>query len=143
MSQQTTHAEQRPDAEQAAETLVDWLQTARFGIGATTDVSELPDEQLVELWTELKDLADAVEDLRKDVVEPVMEQRVDPGERLLGINRIESHNKYVAEDDGAVVARAVSQGIDYTEFVSVNASTLASEHPDLAEIGEASYTYFR
>lgn len=107
------------------------------------DVDDMDDISLVELRSELKALEDAVEETRKNVADDELKGRMDVGENLYGLTLIESHNKYLEEDAGEVIMRAVSQGIDYTGFVQVNASTLADEHPDLAEIGEASYTYLR
>lgn len=104
---------------------------------------DMADGRLVAIRTELKDLETQVESLRKDRADPALEERIEPGERLLGLQRVKSHNKYVDEDPQTVIMRAVGRGIDYTEFVSLDAPTLASEYPDLAEIGEAEYTYLR
>jgi hypothetical protein len=107
------------------------------------EIADMTDEELVELRNELKDLEDTVEDARKDKAEDVLEDRVAPGEKLLGLHRVESHSKYVDDDVGAVIMRAVSNGIDYTEFVDIKASKLDEVAPDIAEIGRAEYTYFR
>jgi hypothetical protein len=107
------------------------------------EIADMTDEELVELRNELKDLEDTVEDARKDKAEDVLEDRVAPGEKLLGLHRVESHSKYVDDDVGAVIMRAVSEGIDYTEFVDIKASKLDEVAPDIAEIGRAEYTYFR
>jgi hypothetical protein len=106
-------------------------------------IEELDDVDLVELRTEIKELEDTVEDARKDTVDAELKTRVEPGETLLGLSHIKSHNKYLKEDAGSVVMRAVSQGIDYTGFVDVNASKVADQHPELAEIGQAEYSYLR
>lgn len=106
-------------------------------------VEEMSDEQLVDVRVSLKELEDTVEDVRKELVEPELDERVDPGERLHGLHRVQSHRKYVAEDVGSVIGRAAALGIDFTDFVSLDASTLADEHPDLAEIGVTDYTYYR
>jgi len=109
--------------------------------------SDMSDEELAKVWSEVKDLEKNVKGTRKDQVEEVLEERVDPGERLCGINHIESHNKFVSEDVSNVIMRAVSRGIDYTQFVSLDASTIADMNEDLdkdlAEIGRSEYTYFR
>jgi chromosome segregation ATPase len=123
--------------------LKDELASVRERLDDLEDVADMDDLDLVELRTEVKELEDSVEDARKDVVEAELETRVEPGEKLFGLHRIESHNKYVAEDAGAVVARAALQGINWTDFVELKASKLASEYPDLAEIGTYDYTYFR
>jgi len=107
------------------------------------EIEDMDDLDLVELRTEIKELEDTVDEVRSDVVDAELEDRIEVGESLYGLSRIESHNKYLAEDAGKVIMRAVGQGIDYTEFVSVNASALASEHPDLAEVKRAEYTYLR
>lgn len=100
------------------------------------------DEDLAELWSAIKSLEDTVEEIRKEVIEAEMEERVDPGEDLCGISLIESHRKYVEEDVGTVIGRAANRGIDYTQFVSLKASKL-SDKPELATIGRNEYTYFR
>lgn len=123
--------------------LKDELASVRERLDDLEDVADMDDLDLVELRTEVKELEDSVEDARKDVVEAELETRVEPGEKLFGLHRIESHNKYVAEDAGAVVARAALQGINWTDFVELKASKLASEYPNLAEIGTYDYTYFR
>jgi hypothetical protein len=108
-----------------------------------SDVSDMDDVSLVELRDEIKSLEDSVSDTRSDVVDDELQERIDVGDTLLGLSHIESHNKYVAESEISVIMRAVAKGIDYTNFVDVNASTLASDHPELAEVGEAEYTYLR
>jgi chromosome segregation ATPase len=123
--------------------LKEQLASVREQLDDLEDVADMDDLELVELRTEVKELEDSVEDARKDVVESELETRVEPGEKLFGLHRIESHNKFVAEDAGAVIARAALQGINWTEFVELKASKLASEHPGLAEIGQYDYTYFR
>jgi len=108
-----------------------------------SDVDGMSDHELVELRDEIKSLEDAVSDVRKAVVDDELQGRIDVGDSLLGLNHIESHNKYVAESEISVIMRAVSKGIDYTQFVDVNASALADDHPELAEVGQAEYTYLR
>jgi hypothetical protein len=107
------------------------------------DVSVMSDEELVELRTSIKELENQVKDTRKDVVETELENRVEPGESMLGLKRVQSHSKFVAEDAETVVARAVANGIDYGQFTSVSASKLADTAPEIAEIGRNEYTYFR
>jgi len=106
-------------------------------------IADMADVDLVELRTELKALESDVNDMREDVVDDELTDRIEPGESLFGLNHIESHNKYLAEDAGTVIMRMVSDGMDWTEYVDVNASSLASDHPDLAEIGRYEYTYLR
>lgn len=148
MSQTTHNPDSNNDTDSngdsMADVLVDELAYVNELLASMSeaDLSEMSDRELVDVRTELKELEGEVEHARKDKADEVLEERVDVGERLHGLKRVESHSKYVAEDDGAVVARAVSKGIDYTEFVSVNASTVAEEYPDLAEIGRSEYTYF-
>jgi hypothetical protein len=109
----------------------------------TDELEEMEDFALVELRSELKMLEDKVSDVRKGQADDVLQERIDVGESLYGLSHIESHNKYVDEDVGTVIMRAVSAGVDYTEFVSVHASTLASDYPELADIGRSTYTYLR
>jgi hypothetical protein len=108
-----------------------------------SEIEAMDDVDLVELRTEIKELEDSVEDARKSVVDDELQDRIEPGESLLGLNHIESHNKGVSEDTGTIIMRAVSNGIDYTQFVSINASTLADVAPEIAEIEEYPYTYLR
>lgn len=106
------------------------------------DVAEMDDRELVDVRTALKNLEDEVEDARKERVEDELEGRMEPGERLHGLHLIESHNKFVAEDAGTVIGRLANAGIDYTEYVDLNASALADAEIDV-EIGQYDYTYFR
>jgi len=73
----------------------------------------------------------------------VVKDRVNPGDSLLGLSHIKSHNKFVTEDAGKIIMRAVTEGIDYTEFISVKASKLDSIAPGIAEIKKSEYTYLR
>jgi hypothetical protein len=138
MSQTTTNAaavirsmESLADAREALESVDD------------EDLSALPDDVLVQLRNQLKALEDETEETRKKQAEEELRARVDPGEKLLGLHRVQSHNKYVVDDAASVVGRAVAEGLDYGEFVSINASKLADVAPHLAEIGESEYDYFR
>lgn len=108
-----------------------------------SELADMDDLDLVELRTELKELEDRVEETRKEQADDVLEDRVDPGEKLYGLHRVESHSKYVDDDVGDVVMRAVSEGIDWTQFVSIDASDLADVAPEVADIGRYEYTYFR
>lgn len=107
------------------------------------DVDDMDDVDLVALREEIKSLEDTVSDVRSDVVDDELQGRIPVGDTLFGLSHIESHNKYVAESEISVIMRAVAKGIDYTQFVDVNASALASDFPELAEVGEAEYTYLR
>jgi hypothetical protein len=109
----------------------------------SSDVAGETDDSLANLWVSLKNLEDAIEETRKEIVEPEMENRVSPGEKLSGISHIQSHRKYVETPVGVVIGRAANRGIDYTDFVSLNASAIASDYPELASIGRNEYTYFR
>lgn len=108
-----------------------------------TNASGSSDDSLTSLWSAIKSLEDAAEELRKEVLEPEMESRVAAGDRISGVQLIESHRKYVEDDAPTVIGRAVGRGINYTEFVSLDATVLASDYPDLADIGRNEYTYFR
>jgi hypothetical protein len=138
MSQTTTNATAVADA-------LESLADAREALESVddADLSDLPDTMLVQLRGQLKELEDATEETRKKQAEQELRTRVEPGEKLLGLSRVESHNKYVIDDAASVVGRAVAEGVDYGEFVSINASKLADVAPDLAEIGESEYDYFR
>jgi NADH/NAD ratio-sensing transcriptional regulator Rex len=81
--------------------------------------------------------------LRKELADETIKGRVAPGDSLQGLNHIQSHRKYLDEDTASVIMRAVSKGISWTEFVDVNASTLAKDYPELAEIGQQEYSYIR
>lgn len=101
------------------------------------------DGNLVNLWSAIKELEDTVEEVRKEVIESEMKARVNPGDRLCGVSLIQSHRKYIEEEASTVIGRAANRGIDWTPFVSINASTLAKSHPDIATVGRNKYTYFR
>jgi len=103
----------------------------------------LSDEELVRLRDAVKSLEDTVESTRKETVDEVVKDRVNPGDSLLGLSHIKSHNKFVTEDAGKIIMRAVTEGIDYTEFISVKASKLDSIAPGIAEIKKSEYTYLR
>lgn len=107
------------------------------------NVKSMSDTEIVVLRESLKSLEDEVGETRKETVDGEIKERVPVGESLRGLSHIGSHNKYLKENDATVVMRAVSKGIDYTEFVQVNANALAKQYPGLAEIGEAEYTYVR
>lgn len=142
---QTTAPEADDESDSIAHHLTTELAFSRDLLDSleSDDLAEMSDEELVEVRTHLKELEDTVESVRKEQADAELEERVEPGEKLLGLHRVQSHNKYVADDVGTVIGRAASRGIDYTEFVSIDASTLADVAPDLAEIGRAEYTYFR
>lgn len=129
----------------AADTLADDVADLRESLNdlEESDVSDMDDVDLVGLRDEIKSLEDTVSDVRSDVVDSELQGRIPVGGSLFGLSHIESHNKYVAESEITVIMRAVAKGIDYTQFIDVNASTLASDFPDLAEVGEAEYTYLR
>lgn len=108
-----------------------------------SDVETLSDVDLVELRTAVKRLEDAVEEVRKQQVDVVLKDRISPGDTMLGLSHIESHNKYVVDDVGTVIGRLANRGVDYTEYVSLDATALAELDDDVAEIGRAEYTYLR
>lgn len=108
-----------------------------------SEIEAMSDTELVRLREALKAVEDTSETVRKELADETIKGRVAPGDSLLGVSHIESHRKYVAEDAITVIMRAVSKGIDYTQFVDVSASTLASDYPELAEIGKNEYTYLR
>lgn len=108
-----------------------------------TGVTSLPDRQLVELHNTLKTLEDTVKEVRKETVDSNLKDRIPEGESRFGLQHIESHRKYTPESVQTIIMRAVAMGIDYTQFVDVNASTLAKDHPEVAEIGQHEYTYLR
>ena len=108
-----------------------------------SEIENMSDTELVRLREALKAVEDTSEAVRKELADETIKGRVAPGESLLGVNHIESHRKYVAEDAVTVIMRAVSKGIDWTQFVDVSASTLSIEYPELAEIGKHEYTYLR
>lgn len=128
-----------------AHTLTSEVSSSREIIESVTedDIEEMSDEELVKLRGELKKLEDTVEEARKKKADGVLKDRIEVGDSLYGLNHIQSHNKYVEDDIGAVIMRAVRREIDYTEFVSIKASKLADVAPEIAEIGEAEYTYLR
>jgi hypothetical protein len=138
-------SQQRNDAEGIAQTLINEVAFARQILESVDEgeIKAMSDEELVDLRSEIKELEGDVEDFRKELVESELETRVDPGERLLGLNRVKSHSKYVVDDPSTVVARATAKGIDIDTFTKIKASKLADVAPELAEIGRSEYTYFR
>lgn len=141
-----TTPEEQPESETiTADELTDRVAAVREHLDAVdeSEISEMDDLDLVELRTEVKQLENTVEEVRKETVDEEVKTRVEPGEKLYGLSHIESHGKYVEEDAATVVARAVSAGVDYGEFVDISASKLADVAPDLAEIGRYEYTYLR
>jgi len=108
-----------------------------------SDIEAMNDMELVRLREAIKAVEKKTETVRKELADDEIKSRIDPGESLLGLNYIESHNKYVAEDSITVIMRAVAKGINFHEFVDVDATTLADEYPELAEIGKSEYTYLR
>lgn len=123
---------------------------ARLDSLSAGDCENLSDEQIASLRSAVKGVEDTAEDARKDAVEEEMDTRVDAGESLAGVTRVESHNKYVTGDETSVIMSAVSRGIDPSLFTEVNASDLAavSEDEDVDadfsdDIGRFTYTYYR
>ena len=108
-----------------------------------SEIEAMSDTELVRLREALKAVEDKSETVRKELADSELKGRIPAGESLLGLKHIESHRKHVAEDAVTVIMRAVAQGVDYTDFVDVDTSTLASDYPDLAEIGKYEYTYLR
>jgi hypothetical protein len=124
------------------QTIEQQISELRDSLSSLT-VDTMGDNELVALRDAIKSLEDDIEEVRKEAVDSELKDRIPVGGSLLGLSHIGSHNKFLKEDDGTVVMRAVSKGIDYNDFVKVNASQLAKEYPDLAEIGEAEYSYLR
>ena len=108
-----------------------------------SEIAAMSDTELVRLREAIKAVESTSESVRKELADSELKERVAPGESLLGISHIESHRKYLAEDGTSVVMRAVAKGINFHDFVDVNASTLAKEYPELAEIGQQEYSYLR
>lgn len=142
MSQTTTRPD---DSEQSrADLLVDEVEYINELLGSLDDdaVEQMSDQKLVELRSAIKELESTVDDVRKKRVDGELKDRIEPGERLFGLSHVESHSKFVAEDVGTVIMRAVSAGVDYTDFVDLKASALADSEVE-AEIGRNEYTYLR
>jgi hypothetical protein len=108
-----------------------------------SEIEAMNDTELVRLRQALKAVEDTSETVRKELADETIKGRVAPGDSLQGLNHIQSHRKYLDEDTASVIMRAVSKGISWTEFVDVNASTLAKDYPELAEIGQQEYSYIR
>jgi hypothetical protein len=107
------------------------------------EVQSMSDSELVELREAIKSIEDTAETVRKDITDECIKSRVSPGDNLHGLSHIESHRKYVSENKVSVIMRAVSEGIDWTEFVSISASTISEEYPELTDIGRDEYSYLR
>ena len=107
-----------------------------------SQVADADDVDVTELREELKRLEDITEEARKEVVESELRDRVAIGDSICGLKRIESHNKYVNDNAGSVIARCAALGIDYTQFVDLDATALADHEADLADVGRYTYDYF-
>lgn len=127
------------------DSLTDHVASVRENLDAldTEEVAEMDDIDLVELRTEVKQLENTVEEVRKETVDEELKGRIEPGEKLYGLSHIESHGKYVEEDASTVIARAVGKGVNYGEFVDIKASKLQEIAPEIATIGRYEYTYLR
>jgi bifunctional N-acetylglucosamine-1-phosphate-uridyltransferase/glucosamine-1-phosphate-acetyltransferase GlmU-like protein len=147
MADSTAQQSETTDAqdEQSERGLTDAVAglTERLESVESDDFSDMSDIELVEARSHLKELEEVVEDVRKQQADAELDTRVDVGEKLYGLTRVESHTKYVTDDPSTVVARAVANGMDIDSFVSIKASALADEDEEIAEIKESEYTYYR
>ena len=143
-AESTANTDSDTDSDSVADTLESELSFATELLASLedSDIESMSDEELVKVRSACKALEDISEETRKDLDSEV-KNRVNPGESLLGLSHIESHNKYVSEDAGTIIMRAVSEGIDYTEFISINASQLSDMAPDLCEVHRSEYSYVR
>jgi hypothetical protein len=112
---------------------------------APTD--ELTKRALADYVAALKRLEDAVEDARKDVFEPALDERASPGERVGNLNHATGSNRYVADEDGAIEALR-AHDVDPMDVASLKASDaadlleLVGEDPD-EYVEESEYDYWR
>ena len=143
---------EQTDADADAQTLTDAddvsvLQEAakRLSDLSGDDVEDMDDDRLAALREATKDVEDTAEDTRKDTVDAEIEAR----DGVPGMTVVESHNKYVADDDVSVVMSLVSAGIDPSPVIDVNASDLSdlladTDAVDMDDaVGRFSYTYIR
>ena len=109
------------------------------------DVERMDDERLAALRAAMKGVEDTTEDTRKDTVDAEIEAR----DGVCGMTVVESHKKYVADDEMSVVMTLVSAGIDPSPVIDVNASDLSDllADTDAVEmddaVGRFTYTYIR
>lgn len=144
---QTLPTEEKTESE--LEDAADELWNAKLAAQDLTlvDFDDIPTEQLAKLEDILKELENAAEDARKNGVEEELDERVDVGDSVNGVTRVEGHSKYVTDEDAAL-NQLREAGVDPTEAMDVKANRLleAGEGAglDLDEfIGRAEYTYYR
>jgi hypothetical protein len=116
------------------------------------DLSNVDDSTLADLYAELRGAEKGVEETRKEVVGEEVEARADAGESIesrdVSVTVVESHNKYVEDDDAALQA-LFAAGVNPREVTEVNASDLSevAEEEEIEQaaeqVGEYSYTYER
>ena len=125
---------------------VDEIETLAQGLenAEEFDPEDTDDETLAEFVAALKRLESAAEDARKDVFEEALDDRVDEGETVGDIRKMQGSNRYVT-DNAAAFDAVLDAGEDPRKVAKGSAPKLADLIGDDADelIGESSYSYFR
>ena len=107
------------------------------------DVAAMTDGELSELRENSRSVEKRTEEIRKDVVDSEIEDR----DGVPGFSVVESHRKFVEGDEQSIIMRAVSHGIDPSQFTTVNATQLSEVdeevEPHLGDVGKYLFTYVR
>lgn len=111
------------------------------------DLDEMDDDHLGEFVGALKRLESKAEDIRKDVFEEALHERVDEGEQAGDVMKQTGSRRYIV-DEAHLNHELAEQGVDVTEAMRFNAKdaeeVLEEIGSDVDEfIGEREYEYFR
>lgn len=101
-------------------------------------------QALAEWVDSLKRLEDAAEAARKEVFETALDERVDTGESVGPLQRVEGANSYVTDAEGAFAAVA-DAGEDPLSVASVKVGALRDAIGARADdyVGQSKYTFYR
>lgn len=103
------------------------------------------DTQALAEWVDaLKRLESAVEEARKEVFEPALDDHVEPGQSVGPVQRVEGSNSYVTDAEAAFAAVA-DAGADPLDVAKVKVGALRDVLGAQADeyVGQSSYTYYR
>lgn len=111
------------------------------------DLSEASDDELAGLVATLKQLEDVAESARKKGVEDELAERVEIGETVGSVTRVQGHSKYVTDEEAAINCLREA-GADPMEAMEVKAQLLANIAEEVGLdpddfIGRSAYSYFR
>jgi histidinol dehydrogenase len=112
------------------------------------ELEDVSDEALATLRQSLKNLEDVAEETRKNTAEEELDARCEIGEVVAGLERVESHSKYV-QDAETAMAELWNAGMNPRQAMEVNASDAAKLaksadlNPEEIGIGRYNYDYYR